>query len=459
MEREKIHALVAGQRAYFESGATLPVEGRVRALRQLRDAIRAHEDGIARALEQDLGKSRYESYLCEVGLTYSELGFLIAHTKKFSRPRRVPTPLALFPARSAVCPTPLGVNLIMSPWNYPFLLTVEPLADAIAAGNTAILKPSAGSPHTTKVIETIVAACFPPEYVAVVSGGRAENQSLLQEKFDHIFFTGSQTVGREVMKSAAQTLTPVTLELGGKSPCLVDCTADLRLAARRIVFGKVLNCGQTCVAPDFVYCDRAVKDDLLEEIQKQVTLQLGARPLDNEHYGHIVNRKHFDRLCALVNPEKVVFGGETQPERLRIAPTVMDEVTWDDPVMGEEIFGPILPVLTFENLGEAVRTLNARPHPLALYLFSKSRENIRFVTRRCQFGGGCVNDTVVHLATSHMGFGGVGDSGMGAYHGKTGFDTFSHHKSILENRSRPDLPLRYQPYGEGREKWLRRFLR
>ena len=459
MKQAEIQEILDRQRAFFDGGGTLPVDVRIQALKRLRAAIQAHEGEICDALRADLGKSGFESYMCEVGMTCSEISYLIRHVRSFAAERRVPTPLAQFPSRSCTKPSPYGVTLIMSPWNYPFMLTMEPLADALAAGNTAVLKPSAYSPHTSAVIQKLVEACFDPAHVAVVTGDREENGCLLRAPFDYIFFTGSQAVGREVLRQAAERLTPVTLELGGKSPCLVDRSADLPLAARRIVFGKFLNCGQTCVAPDYLYCDETVKDDLLREIVLQIKAQFGDRPLQNEAYGNIINRKHFDRITALIEPDKVVFGGAAEPERCRIEPTVLDRVTWDDPVMQEEIFGPVLPVLTFRTMEEAVQTVNGRPHPLALYLFSGEKAQVRYVTSRCQFGGGCVNDTIIHLATSRMGFGGVGASGMGAYHGKAGFETFSHRKSIVDKKTWIDLPMRYQPYRAVNERLLRLFLR
>ena len=295
--------------------------------------------------------------------------------------------------------------------------------------------------------------------MAVVTGGRKENSCLLGGEFDYIFFTGSQAVGKEVLRNAAERLTPVTLELGGKSPCIVDSTAKLKLAAKRIVFGKFLNCGQTCVAPDYIYCDERIKDNLIEEIKLQIKKQFGDKPLLNENYGKIINEKHFNRLLGLINRDKVVYGGDSEKDRLRIEPTVMDNVDFSDAVMGEEIFGPILPVLTFKNINEAVKKINSRPHPLALYMFSEDRKNIRFVMSRCQFGGGCINDTIIHLATSRMGFGGVGASGMGAYHGKVGFDTFSHKKSIVDKKTWLDLPMRYQPYKQINDMLIKMFLK
>lgn len=452
--------ILARQRRYFQSGATLPVSFRIRMLKKLRETVKKYEAEIALALKADLGKSEFESYMCETGLALSEISYLIRHVRGFAAKRGVRTPLAQFAAVSYQKPSPYGNVLIMSPWNYPFLLTIDPLADAIAAGNTAIVKPSAYSPATGEVVAKIIGECFPPQYVAAVTGGRKENAALLEKKFDLIFFTGSQSVGKEVLRHTAETLTPVVLELGGKSPCIVDSTAKIVLAAKRIVFGKYLNCGQTCVAPDYLLCQSGIKDQLVREIGRQIKKQFGEKPLENPDYGRIVNRKHFDRLSGLIDRKKVVLGGQTDPDTLRIAPTVMDWVTWEDPIMQEEIFGPILPVLTFDTFEEVYSILADKPKPLALYLFSQDKRRVRQVTERCSFGGGCINDTVIHLATSHMGFGGVGESGMGAYHGRKGFDAFSHTKSIVDKKTWMDLPIRYQPYRKGKYgKALRLFLR
>ena len=460
MDTREMDQILAGQRRYFLSGATLPVDFRVAMLKKLRDAVRAREADIAAALAADLGKSDYEGFLCETGLVLTEISWMIRHTPRLARPRRVPTPLAQFASRSYQLPVPYGNVLIMSPWNYPLLLTLDPLADAIAAGNTAIVKPSAYSPATSQVIRELLTECFPPEYVAVVTGGRAENAALLEKKYDFLFFTGSQSVGREALRAMAEHLTPAILELGGKSPCIVDDTAKLPLAARRIVFGKFLNCGQTCVAPDYLLCDAKIRDALVEALRAEIVRQFGPRPLENPDYGRIVNEKHFTRLAGLLDPAKTAIGGETDPAALRIAPTVLTDVTWEDPVMQEEIFGPILPVLTYRNFEDVFGLLADRPKPLALYLFSEDRAHIDAVRERCASGGGCVNDVVIHLATSAMGCGGVGESGMGAYHGKTGFDAFSHLKSIVDKKTWLDLPMRYQPYNRGRyEKLLRLFLR
>ena len=459
MTPAEMDRLPEAQRRYFQSGATLPVPFRIRMLKRLRQEIRQRQPEIAAALREDLGKSEFESYMCEIGMALSELSYLIRHTRRFAKKKRVSTPLAQFPAASYRQPSPYGSTLIMSPWNYPFLLTIGPLADAIAAGNTAMVKPSAYSPATGKVIERLLTDCFPREYVAVVTGGRAENARLLEQKFDFIFFTGSQAVGKEVLRRAAEHLTPVVLELGGKSPCIVDETADLPLAAKRIVFGKYLNCGQTCVAPDYILCHRAVRPKLVEELKKQIILQFGEAPLQNGNYGKIINEKHFDRICGLMDPAKTVHGGRTDRATLRIEPTVLDSVGWDDAVMQEEIFGPVLPILEYDRFEALFPLLADRPKPLALYLFSSDRRRIRAVETRCGFGGGCINDVIIHLATSEMGFGGVGESGMGAYHGKAGFEAFSHTKSIVNKKTWLDLPMRYQPYKPFFRRLLRLFLK
>ena len=397
--------------------------------------------------------------MCETGMTLSELSWMRRHLAGLMRGHTVMTPLAQFAAHSFRSPSPYGNVLIMSPWNYPLMLTLEPLIDALAAGNTAVVKPSAYAPATSAVIQKIIAECFDPEYVFVVTGGRAENQALLNQKFDKIFFTGGKAVGREVLRHAAEYLTPVTLELGGKSPCIVDATANIRLAAKRIVFGKYLNCGQTCVAPDYLYCEASIRDELVQAIREEITAQFGADPLQNENYGKIINQKHFERILGLIDPAKVVAGGNADAQALRIAPTVMTDVTFDDAVMGEEIFGPILPVLTWNSLDEAIAQVESRPHPLALYFFTSSSANRKQVLSRCRFGGGCINDTIIHLATSAMPFGGVGESGMGGYHGKAGFEEFSHTRSIVDKKTWIDLPMRYQPYTGLKDRMIRMFLR
>ena len=459
MNTSNIDAIVASQQAYFRSGATASVSLRLLKLVELKEAIEKYEEEIVLALKEDLGKSKSESYMCEIGMVLSEIRYMLRHTRSYAQKHRAPTPLAQFAASSYRLPCPYGTVLIMSPWNYPFLLTLDPLVDAIAAGNTAVVKPSAYSPATSRILEKIISEVFPKEYVAVVTGGRKENAHLLEQKFDMVFFTGSQAVGKEVLRRCAEHLTPAVLELGGKSPCIVDESAKISLAAKRIVFGKYLNCGQTCVAPDYILCHKDIREELIGEIKKQIRIQFGDNPLDNPNYGKIISEKHFRRLVGLIDPEKVVAGGEWEEETLRIAPTVMDGVSWEDPVMQEEIFGPVLPILTFDRFEDIFSLLAPRPKPLALYIFSEDRDRIETVTRSCNFGGGCVNDCIIHLATSDMPFGGVGESGMGAYHGKAGFDAFSHYKSIVDKKTWMDLPMRYQPYNKFGDMLIRMFLK
>ena len=446
MTSEEIKNLLEKQRKFYKTGATISVDYRISQLKRLYQTVKKYEAEIKDALKADLGKSHFEGFMCESGLVLSEISYMIRHTKKFAKRKTVYTPITNFAAHCFKQPVPYGNTLIMSPWNYPFLLAIDPLADSIAAGNTAIVKPSAYSPATSKIIKKIISECFAPEYVAVVTGGRAENSALLEQKFDFVFFTGSQAVGKEVLRKTAEHLTPAVLELGGKSPCIVDESANIKLAAKRIVFGKYLNCGQTCVAPDYILCRSSIKDKFVAEVVKQIKLQYGDNPLKNSDYGKIINEKHFERLCSLIDKNKVVIGGETDNKTNKIAPTVMDNVTENDAVMGEEIFGPIMPILTFDSFDRLIEELKDKDKPLALYLFSSNRKHINRVTTELSYGGGCINDVVVHLATSEMGFGGVGESGMGSYHGKDGFDAFSHYKSVMDKKTWIDLPMRYQPY-------------
>lgn len=456
---QNIEEIVARQRAHYQTGATLPVSQRLRALKQLKEAIRRYEPQLLEAMKTDLGKSPTEGYMCEVGLTLAEIGHVCSHLKRWARPDWHFTPLANFPAHSQVLHDPYGVVLIMSPWNYPVLLTLEPLVGALAAGNCVVVKPSAYSPATSEVMARLIQETFPPEYVTVVTGGRAENQTLLDQHFDYIFFTGGVQVGKMVMEKASRHLTPVTLELGGKSPVIIDCHCNLQLAARRIAFGKYLNVGQTCIAPDYVLCHRQVHDAFVALLVQEIRRMYGEQPLQNPDYGKIINRKHFDRLVGLLQPDKIVCGGISIPEQLRIAPTVMDGVVPTDAVMQEEIFGPILPILTVENMDEAYRFIQERPHPLALYLFSDDSQVQHRFMHTLAFGGGCVNDTIMHIASQTMPFGGVGNSGMGGYHGKNSFRTFSREKTVVRKCNWLDLPLRYQPYAAWKDKLIRLFVK
>ena len=454
----RLSQIVKEQKEFFASGKTLDVKFRKAMLSALYAAIKSELDLIHGALEADLGKSDSESYMCETGLVLSEISYMLKHIKKFSEPQRVKTPLAQFASKSYRLPSPYGTVLVMSPWNYPFLLAMGPLVDALAAGNTVVLKTSSSSPNTDAAVKTVIERVFPREYVAVVYGGDI-NAELWNEKYDYVFFTGSKRVGLFVYEQAAKNLTPVTLELGGKSPCIVDKTAKIGLAAKRIVWGKFLNCGQTCVAPDYIFCAEEIKDKLVDEIKKQIEKQFGFKPLDNGDYGKIVNEKHFDRINGLIDESKVVYGGKSDKAALKIEPTVLDNIAFDDAVMGEEIFGPVLPVITYKDENEILSYVSSHDSPLALYVFSSDKKFINRITRNLGFGGGCVNDVVIHLATSYMPFGGFGASGMGAYHGKVGFQTFTHYKSIVDKKTFVDLPMRYQPYKKRNDKLVKFFLK
>lgn len=443
-----IKEVVENQRRFFNQGKTLDVAFRMKQLQKLRRMIQSHEQDLLDALKEDLNKPKFEAYGTEIGLVLDEAKYVLKHLKRWAVPGRVRTSIVNFPSSSRIFPEPFGVSLILSPWNYPVLLTLDPLIGAIAAGNCAVLKPSNYSPAVSAVICRMIEETYPSEYIAVVEGGRMENQALLEEKFDMVFFTGSMEVGKQVMKAASRHLTPVCLELGGKSPCIVDETADLNLAAKRIVWGKFLNAGQTCVAPDYLLVQEQVKDALLKRIRFYIRKYYTSASGYPDSFPKIVNEKHFQRLMGLMESGTIAAGGDFDPGARRISPTVLDSVNWDSPIMQEEIFGPILPVLTYRDFREAIRLVQSRPKPLAAYLFTTDKRQEAWFLTHLSFGGGCINDTVMHLVSSHMPFGGVGNSGMGGYHGKDSFDTFSHKKSILKKSRRIDLPFRYPPYRE-----------
>ncbi|MDE7079723.1 MAG: aldehyde dehydrogenase [Clostridia bacterium] len=455
----EISKIMESQNDFFKSNKTLDVKFRLKHLKSLYSAIINNLSELHEGLKLDLGKSEYESYMCETGLVLTELSHLIKHLKKYAKPISVKTPISQFPSKSYRIPCPYGVVLIMNPWNYPFLLSINPLIEAIAAGNTVILKLSAYSPNVNKAIIKVLESVFERGYVDVICGHSAVITELLDQKFDYIFFTGSKRVGQIVYESAAKHLTPVSLELGGKSPCIVDETANIPLAARRIVWGKYLNHGQTCVAPDYILCHKSVRESLVTEIKNQIDKQFSTKPLENQNYGKVINQKHFDRLVGLLDAKKVVHGGNYDAERLKIEPTVMDNVTSDDAVMQEEIFGPILPIMTYEKEEEIISYVSNNPTPLALYIFSNDKQRIKKFTAQLSFGGGCINDVVIHIASSDLPFGGFKDSGIGAYHGKAGFDTFTHYKSILNKSTAIDLPMRYQPFKESYQKLIRKVMR
>ena len=453
-----IEEIVKKEREYFKTGVTLSYKFRLNALKKLKEAIIRNEKEIMNALFLDLGKSATESYMCEVGMVLSELKYAIRHLKKWIKRDRVTTPLAQFPSKSFIVKEPLGVVLVMSPWNYPFMLAIDPLIGAIGAGNCVVVKPASYAKNTSLVIKKLLGECFDERYVSVVLGGREENSALLEQRFDYIFFTGSVSVGKFVAEKASKNLTPVTLELGGKSPCVIDKTANLKISARRLAFGKFLNVGQTCVAPDYLLIEKSIKEEFLKYFKAEIVKMFGAEPLKNESYGKIINEKHFNRICRLIDKDKVIFGGESDEKSQKIAPTILDNVTLDDACMKEEIFAPILPVITYEKVEEAINIISKFEKPLALYLFSTDKVTINKFLNTVPYGGGCVNDTIIHLATTKMGFGGVGYSGYGSYHGKRSFLLFSHEKSIVKKSPSIDLPIRYQPYSKLKDKLIRKFL-
>ena len=450
-----MEALCRRQQEFFETGKTLSLDFRAQQLDALKRWISGHEEAIEEALFADLGKSAFEAYETEILTAREELHYLRTHLSALAATAWYRAPLIHWPSRCFTVQEPYGRALIMAPWNYPFLLSVEPLMGAITAGNCVVLKPSAYAPATSRLLREMAESLFDPEYVAVVEGGREENQALLEQKFDCIFFTGSVAVGKVVMAAASRFLTPVTLELGGKSPCIVDETADIALAARRIAWGKFLNAGQTCVAPDYVLCHESVQEKLVKELRRQIRLMWGKEPLRSSELPRIVNRRHFERLCGYLTQGTVEAGGDTNPETLQIAPTVLTGLSWEAPVMQEEIFGPILPVMAYSDFDNMLAQLRRRPKPLAGYLFTRSQAHEDAFLRRFSCGGGCINDVISHLVTTCLPFGGVGESGMGSYHGRKTFEAFSHTKPMLKKSLRVDAPVRYPPYKK-KIKWLRR---
>ena len=452
-----IHEIVESEKHFFRTGVTRGVDFRIDMLKKFRKAIIENDELISAALKADLNKQPFESYMCETGLLLEEINFHIKRLKKWSKTRRVKSGIGQLPGKSYVCPEPYGVVLIMAPWNYPVQLCLMPLVGAISAGNCAVVKPSAYAPECSRVISKLIESAFPTGFVTAVEGGRDANKALLDEPFDYIFFTGSVAVGKTVMEAAAKRLTPVTLELGGKSPIIVDETANLPLAARRIAFGKVLNAGQTCVAPDYLMIEKSVEAPFIEEYKKALADFFP----DGDMSGmvRIINDKHFERVCNILdNSGNVVIGGARDAETRFIEPAVLTGVPIDSPAMQQEIFGPVLPVLPYEKLDDCIDFIRSRPKPLALYIFSENKMNQEKVLNSCSFGGGCINDTVIHLASSHMSFGGVGESGMGSYHGKKSFDTFTHYRSVLK-QGKLDVKLRYFPYKSGKEKITRMILK
>ncbi|WP_226037967.1 aldehyde dehydrogenase [Aquibacillus saliphilus] len=448
----KYNEMLKKQKQFFFTDKTKSVSFRIEALEKLLQAIKKYEEELMAALKIDLNKSAFDAYTTEIGILYQEIKFNKRHLKEWTKPNKVKTPLTHTGSKSYIYAEPYGSTLVIAPWNYPFQLAVAPIIGAIAAGNCVVLKPSELTPTTSQVLNKLLSETFPEEYICVVEGGVETSQALLKEPFDYLFFTGSVSVGKIMMEAAAKQLTPITLELGGKSPCIVHKDAHLKLAAKRIAWGKFTNAGQTCVAPDYLYVDRQVKQEFLRELQKSILELYGEQPLDNEDFTHIINVKHFNRLSAFLTDGETLLGGGTDKDRLVIEPTVLTNINWSDKVMGDEIFGPILPIMEYENLTDVINEVNQHPKPLALYLFSESRKIQGQVMTQISYGGGCINDTIYHLSSPHLPFGGVGASGMGSYHGKAGFDTFSHKKSIMKQTTKFDIPLRYPNVKDGLKK-------
>ena len=445
-------------KVYFESGATLDVAKRKATLRKLKATLKEWEPRLMEAIMLDLGKSRFEAYETEIGIVQAEISHTLKHLSRWAKAKRVSTPLAHFPSSSRILKQPKGLVLVMSPWNYPIQLALVPLAAAISAGCCVLLKPSRYSVNVSRVLCEMFDSCFDSRLIKVVEGGHQANSELLELRWDHIFFTGSPNVGKVVMEAASRHLTPVTLELGGKSPVIIDGSMDMALAARRLAWGKFLNAGQTCVAPDYLLIDDRCREEFKKEFEK-ATRKMYPGLLESPDLGRIINEKHFNRLKGLLEGQRVVFGGQCDDKLLRIAPTLLEDTDPDSPIMQEEIFGPILPMLTYRSFDEAISFIRGREKPLALYIFSKDRRHINAVQQTLTYGGGCVNDTVVHLSNPSMPFGGVGSSGMGSYHAKQGFDTFTHEKSVLRKALWLDIPVRYAPYDDRLTRLLRLLLR
>lgn len=452
----EFHDIVIQQKSYFDSNSTKSIAFRKIMLKKLMDALDEREDLLLEALHKDLGKSRGEGYMTEVGMVRSEIKEALINVEAWSHPKKADGSfLTFFPATNHIYTEPYGVVLIIAPWNYPLNLTLMPLVGAIAAGNCAIVKCSPESVHTSRAIKDLLADLFPPEYIYCPEAD-LPFETLWQERYDMIFFTGSPAAGRIVMKAASEHLTPVILELGGKSPCLVDASANIDLAARRIVWGKFMNAGQTCIAVDYVVVQESVKDALLAAMTKEIGKRY-PHAEKSDAYPSIINQRHYDRLIGLMKTESSLIGGAVNAEKRRIAPTLMPEADFDHPIMEDEIFGPLLPIIAVKDMQNAVAHIKTLPNPLACYVFTENKAVAEAVIANLSFGGGCINDTLLHVTNPNLPFGGVGNSGMGSYHGKASFDAFSHKKSIVKNTTRFDISLRYAPFTERKVKWLKRY--
>lgn len=459
VNREYVLQILKEQREYFQKQETKGINFRIKQLNNLKKAIKDNEKLIIQALYKDLHKSEFEAYATEIGYLYDSIGYFTKNLKKWAKVKRVKTPMVHLGTKSYIYPEPYGTVLIIGPFNYPFQLVFEPLIGAISAGNCAVIKPSEFTPNVSIIVCKIIKEIFDENYIRVIEGGKEVTSKLINSPFDYIFFTGSVNVGKIVMEAASKNLIPVTLELGGKSPCIVDNNANIELAAERIVWGKFMNVGQTCVAPDYVLVHKDVRRHLVDKIIEMVKEFYGGNPKNSEDYGRIVNTSQAERLIKLIDNNKVVFGGSYDLEELYIEPTIMEEITWDHRIMEEEIFGPILPIIDYDNLNEAIKRINSKSKPLALYLFTENREVEKIVLESISFGGGCINDTITHLASPHLPFGGVGNSGIGSYHGLKSFETFSHMKSVLKKSSRISLKFIFPPYTKEKVELLRKFMK
>ena len=455
MSSDDCQSILAKQHAFFAKGLTQSIDFRIKQLHILKSILQQHEDDIVDALKKDLHKSKTESILNEILIIIKEIHFAIKHLKKWSRPKKVKTPFILWPARSAIYVEPYGSVFIIGAWNYPLMLIASPLIGAISAGNCVVIKPSELSTHTEKLMIQLINQYFPPEYIIAISCDAEETKYWLNEKFDYIFFTGSPAIGKKIMAAAAKHLTPITLELGGKNPCIVDETADLQYTARRIVWAKMMNAGQTCLAPDYLYIHHACKDQLITMLIQTIRQFYSDHPDTNIDYGRIINQKHFERLVSLMQKGHIIYGGQHHEDHLYIAPTLIDHVTWQDPIMQEEIFGPILPIFYYHDLNDVILQIKQHAKPLALYLFTKQKKIENKIVQDLSFGGGCINDCILHLINPHLPFGGIGQSGMGAYHGQYSFETFSHKKSIYKKLFSMDIPLVYPPFSKQKLWWIK----
>ncbi|MBD3244783.1 MAG: aldehyde dehydrogenase family protein [Candidatus Moranbacteria bacterium] len=453
-----IKTVLQKQKVFFKTNQTKDLKFRLKKIKKLKKIIQSNEKEIFKALKKDLGKSKFESYASEIGIVYEEIDLFLKNLKKWAKPKKTKTPLVHFPAKSLIYSEPFGSALIMSPWNYPFQLIINPLIGAIGAGNCAVLKPAEFSSHTSRLIQKLINQNFKPQFLYVFIGGKETNQELLAEKFDYIFFTGSPFLGRIVMEKASKNLTPVTLELGGKSPCIVEKSADLKKAAKRIAWGKFLNAGQTCTAPDYLFVQTKIKKLFIKELKTAIKQFYSKEPQKSSDFPRIINQKHWERLDNLMQKGKIAFGGQKEKKGLFISPTIIENIKPKDPIMQEEIFGPLLPVFDFSKIEEVIDFISDRPKPLALYLFTQKKSVKQKIIRETSCGGMCINETIMHVANPYLPFGGVGNSGMGRYHGKFSFDTFSNPKAVLEKSNLIDVPLRYPPYKKLNYKLVRKIL-